>query len=284
MNVIRKTAFVSKATLRCLSTTSHKASWLFSSDAAKTSGHSKLLTDKETVYQIVSDTVAPRDWEDYVKHKGQLMQRANDTEGIRWEHCASWHFRYGDVVFRAMHLIKFDGGWSDVDTTRHALKTDQKYQKEYHAGLKLITQQSNEFLKSFSHWPEPEKRTGDNIYDVRTYYVKPGSMYDWGNYWSRGIKCRTRVRPDIPYAASSPSWASCTPFTTYGSIPISRTARSAARTRGTRPTGTRSWPTPSPSSGPCPPASSSRSPSRPRSELLPISLSHLQQRLCQDIM
>ena len=78
-------------------------------DAAKTSGHSKLLTDKETVYQIVSDTVAPRDWEDYVKHKGQLMQRANDTEGIRWEHCASWHFRYGDVVFRAMHLIKFDG-------------------------------------------------------------------------------------------------------------------------------------------------------------------------------
>ena len=61
-----------------------------------------------------------------------------------------------------------------MDTTRHALKTDQKYQKEYHAGLKLITQQSNEFLKSFSYWPEPEKRTGDNIYDVRTYYVKPG--------------------------------------------------------------------------------------------------------------
>ena len=78
-------------------------------DAAKTSAHSKLLTDKETVYQIVSDTVAPRDWEDYVAHKGALMQRANDTEGIRWEHLASWHFRYGDVVFRAMHLIKFDG-------------------------------------------------------------------------------------------------------------------------------------------------------------------------------
>ena len=65
-------------------------------------------------------------------------------------------------------------GWSDVDTTRRSLKTDEKYQKEYNAGLKLITQQSNEFLKSFSYWPEPNKRTGDNIYDVRTYYVKPG--------------------------------------------------------------------------------------------------------------
>ena len=83
-------------------------------DAAKTSAHSKLLTDKETVYQIVSDTVAPKDWEDYVKHKAKLMQRANDTEGIRWEHLASWHFRYGDVVFRAMHLIKFDGVSSEL--------------------------------------------------------------------------------------------------------------------------------------------------------------------------
>jgi hypothetical protein len=25
-------------------------------------------------------------------------------------------------------------------------------------------------------------------------------MYDWGNYWAKGIKCRTRVRDDIPYA------------------------------------------------------------------------------------
>ena len=65
-------------------------------------------------------------------------------------------------------------GWSDVDTTRRSMKTDEKYQKEYHAGLNLISQQSNEFLKSFSYWPAPDKRTGENIYDVRTYHVKPG--------------------------------------------------------------------------------------------------------------
>ena len=27
-----------------------------------------------------------------------------------------------------------------------------------------------------------------------------GSMYDWSNYWARGIRCRQSVRPDIPYA------------------------------------------------------------------------------------
>ena len=33
----------------------------------------------------------------------------------------------------------------------------------------------------------------------RTYYLKPGSLYDWSNYWSRGIKLRGSVRADVPY-------------------------------------------------------------------------------------
>ena len=62
-----------------------------------------------------------------------------------------------------------------------------------------MKRQENEFLKAFSYWPTPNKRTGGNIYDVRSYRVKPGSMYDWGNYWAKGINCRKNVRADIPY-------------------------------------------------------------------------------------
>ena len=25
-------------------------------------------------------------------------------------------------------------------------------------------------------------------------------MYDWSNYWAKGIQFRSNVRPDIPYA------------------------------------------------------------------------------------
>jgi hypothetical protein len=28
----------------------------------------------------------------------------------------------------------------------------------------------------------------------RSYQLKPGSMYDWSNYWARGIQFRTAVR------------------------------------------------------------------------------------------
>ena len=34
----------------------------------------------------------------------------------------------------------------------------------------------------------------------RSYSLRPGSMYDWSNYWAKGIGYRSAVRPDIPYA------------------------------------------------------------------------------------
>ena len=40
----------------------------------------------------------------------------------------------------------------------------------------------------------------NNIIIIRSYSLKPGSMYDWSNYWAKGIQFRSNVRPDIPYA------------------------------------------------------------------------------------
>jgi hypothetical protein len=81
-----------------------------------------------------------------------------------------------------------------------ALKQDDEYTAIEKQGWQLIKRQETEYLKSFSYWPVPNRRTGNNIYDVRSYRVKPGSMYDWGNYWAKGIHCRKNVREDIPYA------------------------------------------------------------------------------------
>jgi len=40
---------------------------------------------------------------------------------------------------------------------------------------------------------------GGNIYDIRSYSLKPGSMYDWSNYWAKGLQFRSAVRQDVPY-------------------------------------------------------------------------------------
>ena len=91
-------------------------------------------------------------------------------------------------------------GWSDLDTTRAAVRADGEYQAVYKAGLHTITEQSNELTKGFSFWPSANKREGSHVYDIWSYSLQPGSMYDWSNYWARGIQYRAAVRPDVPYA------------------------------------------------------------------------------------
>lgn len=35
-----------------------------------------------------------------------------------------------------------------------------------------------------------ESRKGTNIYEVRNYVLKPGTMIEWGNNWARAISYR----------------------------------------------------------------------------------------------
>ena len=93
----------------------------------------------------------------------------------------------------------FFQGWTDIDKARKLLKDDQEFSTEEKKGWQLMKRQETEFMKAFSYWPMPDKRSGGHIYDVRSYRLKPGSMYDWGNYWAKGINCRKNVRDDIPY-------------------------------------------------------------------------------------
>ncbi|KAL1453593.1 hypothetical protein WDU94_009923 [Cyamophila willieti] len=44
---------------------------------------------------------------------------------------------------------------------------------------------------AFSYWPPIETRSGaPNIYEVRSYSLKPGTMIEWGNNWARAISHR----------------------------------------------------------------------------------------------
>ena len=115
------------------------------------------------------------------------------------EPVGSWSFIYGDRQYSAMHMFKYEKGWDDVDKTRKAIRSDKEFQDAYRDCISLMHDQRNEFIKDFAFWPRPEARKGDHIYDVRTYFLKAGSMYDWGNYWARGIKIRSQIRSDIPW-------------------------------------------------------------------------------------
>jgi len=184
---------------RSLSTSPEQRGWLVP-DVGKTAGHSSLITDKPDLYEIVVDDVKPKHWQRYIKDKGTEMDAMSAVSGNRADLVASWKLVAGDVNFRAMHLFRYKEGFSDLDSTWKALKDDNDYQQITQANREMLSLQTTEHWKSFAFWPDPDSRPGQNIYDVRSYEIRPGNMYDWSCYWSKGINIRKSVRQDIPYA------------------------------------------------------------------------------------
>ena len=64
-----------------------------------------------------------------------------------------------------------------MDKTFKGLKGNSRLEEAKKLERQLITSQSTEYMKGFSFWPKPDIRKGQNIYDVRSYELKPGKRY-----------------------------------------------------------------------------------------------------------
>lgn len=47
----------------------------------------------------------------------------------------------------------------------------------------MLRGRHNQLLMEFSFWDDVKPREGPNIYELRTYHLKPGTMIEWGNNW-----------------------------------------------------------------------------------------------------
>ncbi|NWW75262.1 NIPS1 protein, partial [Climacteris rufus] len=66
----------------------------------------------------------------------------------------------------------------------------QEYMEFRKERSRMLLSRRNQLLLEFSFWNEPHPRQGPNIYELRTYKLKPGTMIEWGNNWARAIKYR----------------------------------------------------------------------------------------------
>ena len=69
----------------------------------------------------------------------------------------------------AFQTFIFFKGMTDIDKTRKIIQGNQEISNAEKKGWQIMKKQENEFVKSFSYWPTPNKRTGGNIYDIRSY-------------------------------------------------------------------------------------------------------------------
>lgn len=72
------------------------------------------------------------------------------------------------------------------------------YQKLMIEQGKVVRSRHLQYLLAFSYWPQIKKRDPSNVYEIRSYALKPGTMIEWGNNWARAINYRKNN--DEPFA------------------------------------------------------------------------------------
>lgn len=90
----------------------------------------------------------------------------------------------------AIHIWSYPGGYPVLNNATNIYRTDKDFIDFRLARNKMLRSRKNQILLAFSFWPEPAPRPPSNIYEMRSYTLKPGTMIEWGNNWVRGIEHR----------------------------------------------------------------------------------------------
>ncbi|KAJ8263409.1 hypothetical protein COCON_G00158660 [Conger conger] len=158
---------------------------------ARKDAHSNLLSKKETsnLYKIQFHNVKPDCLAAYNSLTAEEQTRLHFDEDYPCEVIGSWNTWYGEQD-QAVHLWRYSGGYPALTECLNKLKKNKEYLEFRQERSKMLTSRRNQLLLEFSFWNEPTPRSGPNIYEMRTYRLKPGTMLEWGNHWARGIKHR----------------------------------------------------------------------------------------------
>ncbi|KAK7088707.1 protein NipSnap-like isoform X1 [Littorina saxatilis] len=150
--------------------------------------HSMQLSSKETVYEIQFHAVKPDCMEDYL-NQFKIFKQLMDEKKAGSELIGSWTVEIGDQD-EAIHIWSYKGGYPVLNEANRIYRTDQDFIEFRKNRNKMLRYRKNQILLAFSFWPELKPRPPSNIYELRSYTLKPGTMIEWGNNWARGIKSR----------------------------------------------------------------------------------------------
>ncbi|XP_030328834.1 protein NipSnap homolog 2 isoform X2 [Strigops habroptila] len=89
-----------------------------------------------------------------------------------------------------IHLWRYEGGYPALNEVMNKLRQNKEFTEFRKARGNMLLSRKNQLLLEFSFWNEPVPREGPNIYELRSYQLRPGTMIEWGNYWARAIRFR----------------------------------------------------------------------------------------------
>ncbi|XP_053466540.1 protein NipSnap homolog 1 [Ictalurus furcatus] len=158
---------------------------------ARKDAHSNLLSKKATsgLYKIQFHNVKPDCLEAYNELSTEVQRELHNDPDYPCEVVGSWNTWYGEQD-QAVHLWRYYGGYPALTECLNKVQENKVYLEFRKERNKMLISRQNQLLLEFSFWNDPIPRPGPNIYELRTYRLKPGTMIEWGNHWARAIKYR----------------------------------------------------------------------------------------------
>lgn len=152
--------------------------------------HSRMLSDKEIIYGLQTHNFRPDSKNQYLNNVNNILQLIKSKENLKGvELVGSWTVNVGDQD-QALHLWKYTGGYDTIDSFNETLNSNQDFKKLIEEQGKVVRSRHLQYLLAFSYWPQILLRNPSNIYEIRSYALKPGTMIEWGNNWARAINFR----------------------------------------------------------------------------------------------
>ncbi|XP_049538275.1 protein NipSnap [Anopheles darlingi] len=194
-----RTVFLRQQPIRTLSTSGtllrdgSESSWLSKLLVRKIEptkeSHSRMLSDKYDIYELHTHNVRPDSVGKYLENYKNTVQIVQSKQNLSMELIGSWNVEVGDLD-QCLHLWRYTGGFEMVDQAKRELTNDKSYVQLMQERGTFLRSRHLQYLLAFSYWPQLKLREGKNIYEIRSYRLKPGTMIEWGNNWARAINYR----------------------------------------------------------------------------------------------
>uniref|UniRef100_A0AAQ4RBI7 NIPSNAP domain-containing protein n=1 Tax=Gasterosteus aculeatus aculeatus TaxID=481459 RepID=A0AAQ4RBI7_GASAC len=153
--------------------------------------HSHLLAKKEdnNLYKIQFHNVKPECLDAYNDLCADIFPSIHADPEYPCELVGTWNTWYGEQD-QAVHLWRYRGGYPALTEVMNKLRQNERFTDYRKQRGTMLLSRRNQLLLEFSFWNEPVPRPGPNIYELRSYQLRPGTMIEWGNYWARAINFR----------------------------------------------------------------------------------------------
>jgi len=154
------------------------------------SSHSDQLGKKERIIEIQTHSVKPDAVDKYLKNQEAYQGFVNANKDVLHGSClGNFSVLVGDQD-QFVHIWEYEGGYQNIDENLRFLSTNTDHKLITGDMKPLLRNRETEYFLPFSFWPKLELRNPSHIYELRSYHLKPGTMVEWGNYWSKAIKLR----------------------------------------------------------------------------------------------